>query len=75
MIAVRDLTVEHTVDPVGVGADPRFGWTLHADTDTDTDTAGVRQTAYRLTVADADGVVYADAVRHLFGLGEEEQQS
>lgn len=55
MIAVRDLTVEHTVDPVGVGADPRFGWTLHADADTE----GVRQTAYRLTVADADGVVWS----------------
>ncbi len=25
--------------------------------------------------AEADGVVYADAVRHLFGLGQEEQQS
>jgi len=25
--------------------------------------------------AEADGVVYAEVVRHLFGLGEEEQQS
>ena len=44
MISVTDLTVEHAVDPVGVPASPRFGWTLRSDID------GVRQLSYRLSV-------------------------
>lgn len=53
MIAVGDLTVEHTVDPVGVGGDPRFGWVLRSDV------PGARQLSYRLTVADRDGTVWS----------------
>ncbi len=52
MITVDDLTVEHAVDPVGVGPHPRFGWTLHADA------PATRQLAYRLSVADDEGVVW-----------------
>lgn len=53
MIAVGDPTVEHTVDPVGVPDDPRFGWVLRSDV------PGARQLSYRLTVADRDGTVWS----------------
>lgn len=53
MIAVVDLTVEHASDPVGVTGEPRFGWRVR------TDIPGVRQLAYRLTVADRDGDMWS----------------
>jgi len=52
MIAVADLTVEHAVDPVGVPASPRFGWTLRSDVD------GVRQLSYRISVRTSSGTVW-----------------
>ncbi|MDF2992307.1 MAG: hypothetical protein K0S37_2821 [Microbacterium sp.] len=52
MIAVGDLTVEHTVDPVGVPAAPRFGWILRSDVD------GVRQLSSRVSVRDAAGTIW-----------------